>query len=178
MTLIGSGGTEPVLVRADDAEVLAVGGNTLRLLADGGPGGAPSAIRSTMASNTDGPAPHYHDHAPEIFFIIEGGLHVLVGERVVTAREGDYLLVPPGTTHTFRTPADTGVDMLFLMPGAERFEYFRLAERISRGLADPREVLDSQDLFDNHFVDSAPWHDFRSAAGASAQQRPGGGRQP
>jgi quercetin dioxygenase-like cupin family protein len=119
-----------LLVHATDAEVLGLDPNTIQLLADGSSDGAISAVRTRMAKGTEGPPAHYHKGAPEIFFIIEGGLHVLAGEDVVTMREGDYLLVPPQTTHAFCTPDDAGVDMLFLMPGIERFEYFPVTESV------------------------------------------------
>jgi quercetin dioxygenase-like cupin family protein len=153
-----------LLVHATDAEVLGLDPNTIQLLADGSSDGAISAVRTRMAKGTEGPPAHYHKGAPEIFFIIEGGLHVLAGEDVVTMREGDYLLVPPQTTHAFCTPDDAGVDMLFLMPGIERFEYFRLGDRIRRGEADLAEIVgpEAQDRFDNHFQDSTTWRQFRS----------------
>jgi mannose-6-phosphate isomerase-like protein (cupin superfamily) len=175
MTQLTSGDAQPVLVRADDAETLGVAPATIQLLADGDPAsGAVSVARSRLGKGTDGPPPHYHGGSAEIFFIIEGGLHVLAGERVITVAEGDFLLVPPNTAHAFCTPADTGVDMLFLMPGAERFEYFRLGDRIRQGNARPQELLDTQDRFDNHFLDSPVWRQFRSTAhGLVAPPAPG-----
>jgi mannose-6-phosphate isomerase-like protein (cupin superfamily) len=154
MTQFHQGHTQPPLVRADDAEILGVAPNTIQLLADGDTGGGISAARSKLGRGTDGPPPHYHTSSPEIFFIIDGGLHVLCGEQVLTVGAGDYLLVPPHTLHAFATPRDSGVDLLFLMPGVERFEYFRLGDRISRGEASRQELLATQDRFDNHFHDS------------------------
>ncbi|GAA1217872.1 cupin domain-containing protein [Kitasatospora nipponensis] len=158
MTMIDPNAVEPLLVRASEAELLGSAPATLQLLADGSDtAGALSAIRTRMGRGTAGPTPHFHRKSPEIFFVIEGGLEVLIGEQLVTARDGDFLLVPPGAVHAFRTPADTGVDLLFLMPGADRFEYFRLIERIQRGQASPQELLDSQERFDNHFRPSPLW---------------------
>jgi mannose-6-phosphate isomerase-like protein (cupin superfamily) len=151
-----------VLVRADDAEVLGLGTNTIQLLADGGSDGRISAARTKMAKGIDGPPPHHHKSAPEVFFIIEGALHVLTGQQVVTIGEGDYLLVPPHMPHAFATPEDRGVDMLFIMAGIERFEYFRLGARVLKGQAGLEEILESQDRFDNHFEDSPVWREFRN----------------
>lgn len=42
-------------------------------------------------------------------------------------------------------------------PGTARFDYYRLLDRVHRGEADPQEIADSQDRFDNHYVDSPVW---------------------
>jgi hypothetical protein len=76
-------------------------------------------------------------------------------------------VVPPYTPHTFATGEDTGVDMLFPMPGTARFEYFRLAERIARGEASPEEFVRTQDRFDNHLRDSEVWREFLAATSIS-----------
>jgi hypothetical protein len=39
----------------------------------------------------------------------------------------------------------------------ERFEYFRLADRVIKGQASPREILEAQERFDNHFLDVPAW---------------------
>jgi mannose-6-phosphate isomerase-like protein (cupin superfamily) len=160
VTLLNSGDPQPVLVRAGEAEVLGVAPDTIQLLVDGGVDGGISAARSRLGKGTNGPPPHYHARSPEIFFIVEGGLHVLVGNEILTLGEGDYLLVPPNTLHAFRTPSDTGVDMLFIMPAVERFEYFRMGDRIRTGQASPQEVFAAQDRFDNYFQDSIVWREF------------------
>jgi mannose-6-phosphate isomerase-like protein (cupin superfamily) len=158
MTAIDPGSTEPFLARGAEAEVL--GGNvaSMQLLVDGVDcGGAVSAIRSRLPKGMQGATPHFHTKAAELFFVIGGELEVLVGEKILTAREGDFLVVPPQAVHAFRTPESSGVDMLFLMPGVDRFGYFRLIDRIQRGLATPAELLATQEQFDNHFVASPVW---------------------
>ncbi|WP_345346441.1 cupin domain-containing protein [Actinoallomurus liliacearum] len=149
---------EALLVRGAEAEVVGREPSLTRLLADGdSTDGTVSAIHTTMGSGVDGPPPHYHAGSAEIFFIIDGGLRVLAGERILVAGKGDLILVPPNTPHAFRTPDDTGVDMLIIKPTAERFDYFRLVDRVIRGEASPTEILENQDRFDNHFVDSPLW---------------------
>jgi mannose-6-phosphate isomerase-like protein (cupin superfamily) len=157
---------QPVLVRASQAELLGVAPTTIQLLADGDPHGGISVARTRMGRGTDGPPPHYHTTSPETFFILDGGLHVLAGQQVLTLGAGDYLLVPPNTPHAFATPHDTGVDLLFVMPGVERFEYFRLGDRIARGHASPQELLATQERFDNHFLKSEIWDAHRHAEGS------------
>ncbi|MFE0459852.1 cupin domain-containing protein [Kitasatospora sp. NPDC058965] len=158
MTAIDPSSARPFLARGATAEVLSGPQGSMQLLVDGADcGGAVSAVRSRLARDTQGATPHYHRKAAEMFFVIEGELEVLVGETITTVRSGDFLVVPPHAVHAFRTPQTRGVDLLFLMPGADRFGYFRLVDRLQRGLATPQELLRTQEEFDNHFVASPAW---------------------
>ncbi|MFC7740593.1 hypothetical protein ACFQXA_05915 [Nocardiopsis composta] len=69
------------------------------------------------------------------------------------------------------------MDMLFLMPGAERFDYFRGGAALLRGEADPEEFLRaSSERFDNHPHDSPVWTRFleslRAPGGQDGPVRP------
>lgn len=67
-------------------------------------------------------------------------------------------MIPPNMTHAWAAPATSSADVLIVFtPGIERFDYFRLGDRIRKGLADPVEILETQERFDNHFVDSPIW---------------------
>jgi quercetin dioxygenase-like cupin family protein len=149
-----------LLTRAADAERLELGASTLTLFADhDNTGGALNANRSVIAPGSAGPPPHYHNGSAEMFFVLGGRLRALAGDRVVTLEEGDFLLVPRRTTHSFATEDGQGADVLIVFTPAieERFEYFRLGERIAKGQASPEEILTSQERFDNHFIDQVPW---------------------
>lgn len=101
-TQLTSGDSRPVLVRAADAEILGVTLTTIQLPADGDP--ASEAVSAQQGRQGYGRAPRYHTGSAEIFFIIEGGHHVLAGERVITVGQGDVLLVPRNTPHAFCAP--------------------------------------------------------------------------
>ncbi len=49
----------------------------------------------------DGPPQHIHKAEDEAFYVLEGEIKVLLGERTVIAKAGSFLLVPRGTRHTF-----------------------------------------------------------------------------
>lgn len=150
-----------LLTRAGDAEVLAVGATRMQLLADHDTtGGALNANRSILQAGADGAAPHFHRESAEMFFVLGGALRALAGDRVVTLEEGDFLLVPRGTTHAFSAEDGAPADVLVVYTPAipDRFAYFRLAERVLRGEASPQEILETRDRFDNHFVRSPHWH--------------------
>ncbi|HEX4223327.1 MAG TPA: cupin domain-containing protein [Pseudonocardiaceae bacterium] len=152
-----------VLVRADEAETLLGGG--IALLADGSDtDGAISANRTRLGPGTDGPPPHYHRGSAEIFFVLDGSLQALAGDRVVSLSGGDFLMVPKNMPHAFATLAGTTADLLIVFaPGMQdRFDYFRLTDRVVKGQANPQEILDSQERFDNHFLDSPIWRQARA----------------
>jgi len=152
-----------LLVRHQEAERLDTMGVTL--YADHGTtGGALSANRTYLAAGTDGPPPHFHTTSAEAFYLLGGTLRVLAGTDVHILTEGDFLLVPPYLPHAWAAPADAPADVLVLFtPGLERFDYFRLGDRIRRGEARPAEILDAQERFDNHFVDSPVWRQVQDA---------------
>jgi uncharacterized cupin superfamily protein len=113
-----------------------------------------------LQAGADGAPPHFHRESAEMFFVLGGALRVLAGDRVVTLEEGDFLLVPRGTTHAFSAEDGVPADVLVVYTPAipERFAYFRLGERVLRGQASPREILETQERFDNHFVRSPHRH--------------------
>jgi mannose-6-phosphate isomerase-like protein (cupin superfamily) len=53
-----------------------------------------------------GPGPHHHDANEEIFFVTEGTMWFLVGERWVEAPKGTFLRIPAGVTHDFENRGD------------------------------------------------------------------------
>ncbi|WP_131736158.1 cupin domain-containing protein [Actinomadura roseirufa] len=147
----------PVVVRGDDAEHLPEIDHIL--LADASAtDGALSAHRIRLARDANGAVPHRHDHSSEVFFIVDGALDLLVDTEILTARPGDFLVVPPRCDHAFRAhPGSTADALIMITPGVERFEYLRQVARIRRGDADRDSLLGEQDRYDTHFVTSAVW---------------------
>jgi mannose-6-phosphate isomerase-like protein (cupin superfamily) len=145
------------LVRATEAEVLPASGITL--LADAeNTGGVLTSNRSFMAEGTDGAPPHLHRDAAELFYVLAGKLDVLLGDEIVTVTANDLLVVPAGLPHAFAPAAGAAADVLFVYtPSKPRFDYYRLLERLYTGDADPAELAETQDLYDNHYADSAVW---------------------
>jgi mannose-6-phosphate isomerase-like protein (cupin superfamily) len=146
-----------LLVRATEAEVLPASGITL--LADAAStGGVLTSNRSFMAAGTDGAPPHFHRDAAELFYVLDGKLDVLLGEEIVTMTANDLLVVPAGRTHAFAPAAGASADVLFVYtPSKPRFDYYRLLERLYTGEADAAELAETQDLYDNHYAESAVW---------------------
>jgi quercetin dioxygenase-like cupin family protein len=152
--------TRPLLVRAATAEVLdADPTSVITLLADAEQtGGRFMTNRTRFAAGAVGAPPHFHTLGTEIFFVLDGRFQVLLDDVIVELAAGDLLAVPPGTRHAFGPPADADADVLVtFVPGRERFEYYRLLDRVHQGAAGWDEVHASQDRFDNHYVESETW---------------------
>ena len=62
-----------------------------------------------MAPKKMGPAPHIHEHLDEISFIIEGSLHIMVGDQIQELHAGGFSLRPHGVVHSFWNASDKPV---------------------------------------------------------------------
>jgi mannose-6-phosphate isomerase-like protein (cupin superfamily) len=159
--------SEATLVRATDAEVLAdAPGSLITLLADSdSTDGAFTTNRATLKRGVFGTPAHFHTRATEFFFVLGGTLQVLVHEDLHTLGEGDFLAVPPQVPHAFGPAKDSDADVLVVFtPGMDRFDYYRLLDRVARGEAGPQEIGDSARRYDNHYVESPIWREARAAA--------------
>jgi len=156
--------TTPFVIRADEAEVIAGGSITL-LSETGSAGGAIAVNRSFLPEGYSGVPPHFHERTTEMFFLLDGGLRALVGEQVLTLGPGDVLVVPAGVVHALAPAGGTHADFLAIAtPVTDRFDYYRLIDRVQAGAAKPQEILDTQERYDNRFVESAAWNEARAAA--------------
>jgi uncharacterized cupin superfamily protein len=93
-----------------------------------------------------------------MFYVLEGAIQVLSGAEIVTAEQGDVIVVPPRMAHAFSTQRGTSAELLVVItPGVDRFEYFRQLTRIARGEEPPESLRDVQDLYDTYFLNSPEW---------------------
>lgn len=166
MTLIIPRFDDALVVREIDAEVLGLAPLATRLLADSdATGGALSIMRTTMGESIEGARPHTHHQSAELFYLLDGQIQLLTGDQVITANKGDLVVVPPDMAHAFATPPGHSADFLIVQtPGLPRFGYFHLVERLRRGEATLEELLASQELYDNHFLDHPVWRAARETA--------------
>jgi mannose-6-phosphate isomerase-like protein (cupin superfamily) len=72
-------------------------------------GGALSSQRITLLRGAAGAAPHHHTGSSELFYVVSGAAEMLTGQRVLTAREGDLIVVSPGTVHAFAAAPALGL---------------------------------------------------------------------
>lgn len=70
-----------------------------------------------LEPHTQGPGAHSHDE-DDIFYVIEGTMSILVGDRWIDAPRGSFVLVPGGLTHDFQNRGAERAGILnFGIPG-------------------------------------------------------------
>jgi len=74
-----------------------------------------------LEAGDEGPGPHSHEANVELFYVIEGTMSFLAGERWIDAPRGSFLRIPAGTMHDFanRTSERAGALNVFIPGGFE-----------------------------------------------------------
>jgi mannose-6-phosphate isomerase-like protein (cupin superfamily) len=115
------------------------------------PSGAQLAIAEWEAPGTPpGEEPmwiaplHLHHHDDEAWYVLQGTLSVRVGDEIVTAKQGEAVIVPQGTPHTFWNPSSEPTRYLIIMQG----QIQPLIEAIHR--LEQRDLETMQGLFRQH----------------------------
>lgn len=114
----------------------------------------------TMKPHTAGPRPHIHKKMEEIFYVADGEVEFLVGDRRVTARKGTIAVVPRGTAHAFSNPgAQTSVLHIMFCPAGYREKYFEGLAELTKGgrTPDAQALLKLMKSFDQEPVDTSAW---------------------
>ncbi len=98
-----------------------------------------------------GPPPHVHANEDEAYYVLEGELEVLDGERTFVARAGSFVFIPRGTLHRFRNVGFGHARMLVLITPAGFEEFFvSVGQPASPGEPAPplgeEEIARTQDL--------------------------------
>jgi quercetin dioxygenase-like cupin family protein len=93
--------------------------------------------------------PHWHERHSDSFFILDGELEIHVGDAVVNAVAGTFVLAPPRVVHYFRNVSDAPVRLLNLhTPGGFAEYRISLAKLRAEGVEPDREFFERHDIYD------------------------------
>jgi quercetin dioxygenase-like cupin family protein len=93
--------------------------------------------------------PHHHERHSDSFFVLDGELEIHVGDEVVNAVAGTYVLVPPRVVHYFRNVSDAPVRLVNVhTPGGFAEYRLELAKLRADGIEPDRAFFESHDIFD------------------------------
>lgn len=98
-------------------------GDVYRFLATGEQTGGAYALCEARVLPGGGPPPHIHHREDESFFILEGEITFLLGDRRVVAKAGSFIQGPRGVPHAFKNESSAPARMLVHVspPGFEQF---------------------------------------------------------
>ena len=96
-------------------------------------GGAYFALEALVPPG-GGPPPHIHTREDETFYILDGEIEILLGDRTVMAGPSDFVNIPRGTVHRFR---NTGSGTARIDPDVHARGHRALVHRVPRARAEP-----------------------------------------
>ena len=143
---------DAVILLPGEGERIAAGASTAVMKATAETtGGAFSMSEATFPAGTNGPPPHAHRYTTDTFYVLEGTLHMTIGDREIDASAGSYTLVPPGVVHTFANISDQPARFLNISAPGGLEKYLRDIADAMRSGAMPGTP---------HFATIAAKHDF------------------
>ncbi len=85
-----------------------------------------------LEPHTQGPGAHSHEE-DDVFYVIEGTMSFLVGDRWIDAPKGSFVLAPGGVTHDFENRSSSRAGVLnFSIPGEFEANMPAIAEWYAR----------------------------------------------
>jgi len=134
-------------------ERLRLGASEALILAGGSDGiGSLTVVEMEVAPGFAGPPPHLHDKLIDSFYVLEGTLHVRLGEESLDAEAGSYALVPPGTLHTFSNPSDAPARVLNVQAPGGLDAYLRELAAAPAAASDPASIAQIAAKYDIRFA--------------------------
>src|SRR4051794_25172952 len=103
------------LRRAGEGRPYWVVGDRYTILAAGEDTGGAYALIHAEVPPGGGPPPHVHSREDEAFYILEGELTCQADGETIVATPGDWVTLPRGSLHTFRSTGPTPARMLILL---------------------------------------------------------------
>jgi len=98
-------------------------GDVYRILATGDQTGGVYVLSEARVLPGGGPPPHIHHREDEAFFVLEGEITFMLGDKRVVAKPGAFIQGPRGIPHAFKNESNAPARMLIHVtpPGFDKF---------------------------------------------------------
>ena len=117
---------QPIVLRSGEGEHVQLGQSSVVIKAGvETTEGRFALTETTLGPGFPGPKPHLHRDTLDMFFVLEGTLTMQLGEETLDLSAGSFVLVPPGTAHTFSNRTDQQVRLLNMDTPAGLESYLR-----------------------------------------------------
>ncbi len=113
-------------------------GDVYRLLVSGVETQGRYAVVETLVPPGGGPPPHLHRREEEGFFVLEGEITFLIGERRLVAGPGTFANMPIGVPHAFKNESIQPARMIVLVaPAGFEQMFFEVGTELPPGSTAP-----------------------------------------
>lgn len=100
------------------------------------------SVEVFLQSGSEGAGPPPHTHAwDEAYFVLDGQIEVLTGDRVQTLSKGDFVFIPGGTMHRFQMKAP-GTRFLSVNSRGGASTFFKAIDREVGDAMDIPKIVD------------------------------------
>jgi len=108
-----------------------------------------------------GPPPHFHRHENEAFYVLDGQVDALDGDRRIRTGPGSFVWMPKGSHHAFKNTGSTWAKILLMFSPAGFEGYMKeFGTRWSEGSTPPESDMKVAhriaEKYGMTFVDVAP----------------------
>jgi mannose-6-phosphate isomerase-like protein (cupin superfamily) len=79
-----------------------------------------------------GPALHIHPNAPEAYYVLEGEYSIKCGKRTYHTKSGDFVFIPRGLPHNYRSGSKGGKVLVISPAGLEKY-FEEVADALQAG---------------------------------------------
>ena len=104
--------TPATIRKSAESRTIAVVGDVYRFLATGEDTNGKYALWEAIVPPGGGPPPHVHSREEEGFYILEGEITFLIGDKRLVAGPGMFANMPVGTPHSFKNEGGKPARML------------------------------------------------------------------
>lgn len=127
-------------IMASDGKLVSIGGVGVKFKITGEETGqAFSIVEHPVQPRTLVP-PHLHHDTDEYSFVVEGQFGARIGDQILLANPGDYILKPRGIPHTFWNPTDKLARLVEIISPAGFEKFFVEASELFKATPDPGKV--------------------------------------
>ena len=111
-------------------------------------------VMEALVPPSGGPPPHIHTREDETFYLLEGNVEFLLGDKLLVAGAGDFVNVPRGTVHRFRNTGTKTARIVLTFTPAGIEKWFE--ETLESAPNDATEAPDNIDEVVERYVAAAP----------------------
>jgi len=141
---------KPVVLRPGEGEYFQLGqSSTVIKVGVEATDGRFCMLETTLEPGFRGPRPHVHHETVDMFFVLEGELTMQLADETLDLTAGSFVLVPPGTTHTFSNRTDEQVRLLNMdAPGGLESYLREMAGAMAADPIDPAVTAEIASRYD------------------------------